>query len=122
MAYIFGDNKAWGVRTLNAALPGVTVTGREPVNPPTPTVWVESDGGRGRRMLEDSFLRINAYAPTRDDAHDLARLVEAHLLPDGNPVTSVERSTGPNDVTPPASTTFQFYSLFAITSRAKELS
>lgn len=121
----FGDNKAWAIGRLKQQLAAgghrVMVTGTKPSTVTCPVVWVEVDGGRRFGVFEGAFIRLNTFAPTREAAHDTARLVDGLLTPDGAPVVAVERQSGPNLIFDEGATYFRYYSLHAITVRGEDI-
>lgn len=67
----------------------------------TTAVWVRHDGGPALDQVRESArVGVNVYAPTEQDADDLARTVSALLVasPNGNPIVRAEQSSSPSGV------------------------
>lgn len=101
---VFPDAELWVCGYLQTTLPtygysGVFVSNRRE-NQPT-AVWVRRDGGAALdQVREGPRLGVNVFAPTEQQATDLARTVAALLVaaPDGDPVCRVTQTSGPAGV------------------------
>lgn len=104
----------------------VPVKGAVPQEKPATFVSVASTGGAGRRdlVLEEATVSIDAWAETDDDAHALARLIEAHMLMARFNTTTIRNAFSygaPGDFPDPLSGTPRARATYSITLRAAPL-
>jgi hypothetical protein len=101
---IFPDVELWATDYLRYALPrygvsGVFVSNRRESQ--KTAVWVRRDGGPTLdQVREVARLGVNVFAPSEQEATDLALTVSALLraAADGDPVVRVEQPSGPSPV------------------------
>lgn len=98
----------------------VTVSNRIPNPRPANgrmVVW-NRDGGAIDGFRDQPRMRARVWAPTDDEANELARQLVAVVmgLPDGNPILRVVHESGPYDV-PDTSQAPQKYLLFTVHTR-----
>lgn len=104
---IFPDVELWATDYLRTALASrseeyadAKVSNAVPTTMPARLVAVRRDGGPELDVARElARLGVNIYAPTEQEATDLARLVRALLkaAPDGKPVCKVT-TTGPSPI------------------------
>lgn len=103
---LFPDVELWACGYLRAELgqfgqPDVAVSNTY-TGTTAKAVWVRRDGGpRLDQARELARLTLNVFAPTEQQATDLARTVAALMCAaaDGRPVVRIVQTTGPSPVT-----------------------
>jgi len=121
---IFPDIELWATDYLRATLadygyPGTFVSNKREKQ--ATAVWVRRDGGPTLDVVREAArLSVNVFAPSEQDATDLARTVSALIraAADGSPVVRVRQSLGPSPI--PNSTPQRFMT-FEVTVRGATL-
>lgn len=81
---------------------------------------VLTGGSRHNIVIDAPRLLLEAWAPSKAEAHDLAQLARAtlHHLPDQRgPVTGIEEMGGPTDLPDPISKSERFTFVFVVHTR-----
>lgn len=84
-------------------------------------VWIRGDGGPVQNHArKDEGVGVNVYAPTEQEAFDLASVVAAlvRAAADGDPIIRVKQDAGPYPVADAAA---RLYMTFTVTVRGTEL-
>ena len=89
---------------------------------PSKMVIVNRDGGGSDGLLDFPTIRVRVFAPTWDEANDLARLASALVfgLKGRGGITNVSKQSGPYDV-PDQSDAHLRYLLFDLTVKGTPL-
>lgn len=120
---LFGDAAAAVATHLNDTL-GVQTCGRVPNPRPSEFYRVLRVGGVTReRVMDDATVVVEAWAPTDQEADDLAQLARAHLLAlvntdiDGTLVYRVTDVAAPSNFPDPISGVSRVTATYTVTTR-----